>query len=62
MILLTDTNMAIQYTLVGVCILGAMIWILVKLFRKGRNSGCHGCSLANNCSKADIRREKNKNN
>lgn len=61
MILLTDTNLTLQYTLVGICILGAIIWIMWKFFRKEKKTGCQGCSLAENCSRSDLKHRKNHN-
>ena len=53
-----DTNIIIQYTVVCLLCLGALIWIVVKMVRsaKGKNSGgCCGCSMSDSCAK----REKN---
>ena len=47
-------NLALQYTLVGILILGACVWILVKAFRKNKkrkSSGCCGCALQEACNK-----------
>lgn len=52
-----NENYIIQYTLVGIIVALACIWILVKVFRKksNRNSGCHsgccGCSIKDRCDK-----------
>lgn len=47
-------NEIIQYTLVGIIILGAIVWIIVKSIRN-RKSGatCCGCALADSCRRAD---------
>lgn len=47
-----DTNIIIQYTIVGVIILAAVIWIAMKAFKKNRNknSSCCGCALSDNCA------------
>lgn len=43
-------NIAVQYTLVGLFILAALAWILVKVLRKNKKgSGCCGCVLADSC-------------
>lgn len=49
-----STNLLIQYTLVGLCIAAACVWILVKVFLKSKkNPGCGSCSLANICEKPE---------
>ncbi len=45
-----DRNLIIQYTLVGVILLVAIIWIVIKvLFSKNKNKCC-GCGLSDKCS------------
>lgn len=47
-------NIAIQYTIVGIIILGATVWIMIKAFKKNKKrsqGGCCGCSLKDSCNK-----------
>jgi len=47
-----DKNLVIQYTAVGIVIIGALVWLLVKFIkrRKCRENGmCHGCALSDKC-------------
>ena len=47
-----SANMIIQYSLVGIVLLGACVWILIKIFKKNKNKGpCCGCSLSDTCNK-----------
>lgn len=48
--------MVIQYSVVGVILLAACLWILWKIIKKQKNrsDSCCGCSLADNCSKKQI--------
>ncbi len=41
----------IQYIIVGMILLASAIWIVVKFRRKrkGKDSGCCGCSLQESC-------------
>ncbi len=56
-------NLLIQYTLVGICILGACIWIVVKAVKKNnKKSGCCGCSLADLCQKPEKNTESENTN
>lgn len=43
----------VQYTIVAVILLGAIVWIVVNTVRKRKKKGssCCGCSLADVCSK-----------
>ena len=54
-----DTNEAIQWTLVGLAIAAALIWLTVKVLkmkkREGEEGGCCGCSLSENCKKKDLK-------
>lgn len=47
-----DNNIAIQYTIVGLIVLGALIWLFILLYRsrKKGNSGCIGCGLSEICN------------
>ena len=44
---------AVQYTIVGVIILAAIVWAIVKITRISKNKGsaCCGCGLADTCNK-----------
>lgn len=46
-------SLAVQYTLVAICVLAAFVWIVVKAYRKSKSGshGCCGCSLADTCVK-----------
>ena len=52
-----DSNLIIQYSIVGVILLAACVWIAVKVFRRQKNKSqgsCCGCSLSDACKKKDI--------
>lgn len=52
-----SADFIIQYSLVGLCLLGACVWIGIKLFKKNKyqnQSGCCGCGLADNCAKKKL--------
>ena len=49
-----SSNLIIQYSVVGVILLGISIWLFIKIFRTGKkkNGGsCCGCSLYDHCEK-----------
>lgn len=49
-----QTNLIIQYTIVGLLLLAVSVWIVWKLIRmrKQKNvGGCCGCSLSDTCLK-----------
>lgn len=48
-------NLAIQYTIVAALLIGALIWIVVKLRKVGKRKGgaCCGCSMSHMCSKSE---------
>lgn len=50
-----DTNIAIQYTLVSILIIAALIWLVLKFIKQSRkaNSPCCGCAVAEICMKRD---------
>lgn len=53
----TTTDYIIQYSIVGLILLGVCIWIIVSIFKKnkkGKSGTCCGCSLAESCGKKDI--------
>ena len=56
MTLAIDINLAIQYSLVAVFVIGAMVWMTLRLFRKRKKSGCCGCALSDACLKSDAKR------
>lgn len=45
------TNLTIQYCIVGLVLLAAVVWIVWKLvsMRKQGNISCSGCALADTC-------------
>ncbi|MCM1290905.1 MAG: hypothetical protein NC201_01175 [Prevotella sp.] len=49
-----NTNLLIQYTVVAIIILIALIWIILRVTKiakkKDANTGCCGCSLKTNCN------------
>lgn len=50
---------ALQYTVVAAVVLGALVWIVVKVFSKKSKGGigsCHGCALSSTCEKTDKKR------
>lgn len=49
-----SSNEIIQYTLTGICILGAIVWAAVRLIRTGKRKGggCYGCPLTDSCASA----------
>lgn len=53
------TNLIIQYSLVGIILLAAVIWVIWKLaaIRKNGGKSCCGCSLSRNCGKATVERQ-----
>lgn len=64
---MNDINTAIQWTLVGLAIAGALIWLVAKVLKMRKrgndDGGCYGCSLSENCKKKDLKNcdEKTKN-
>lgn len=52
-----SSNLIIQYSIVGILLLGACIWILWKVFSHGKKSKdpCCGCGLADNCKKKNLK-------
>lgn len=53
------TNLIVQYTLVGMILLAASVWIvwkLIKIKRQGPKSCC-GCSLSQTCGKTTPRKK-----
>lgn len=53
-------NILIQYTIVGILILVAIVWLFVKTLRKDKKGGCCGCSLASTCSQTGNPQRRNK--
>lgn len=48
-----DTNLVIQYSVVALLLIGALVWIVVKAVKaKKTGASCCGCSLSETCSKA----------
>lgn len=52
------SNYIIQYTIVCVLILGAIVWIAIKASRKNKKGVCHGCSLADTCARVPKKKTK----
>lgn len=55
-----DLNLIIQYVVVGVILLAALIYVFFSLLRRKKRKdcgGCFGCGLADECGKPS-RREK----
>lgn len=55
-----DLQLKIQYTIVGVIILAAIVWVAVRVYRTRRNrsklsSGCCGCALSDACNRPDAK-------
>lgn len=45
-----NISIAIQFTIVGIIVLGAFVWLFILLKnRNKRDSGCCGCALNNVC-------------
>lgn len=55
-----DSNLIVQYSLVGLCLLGAIAWIIYKASKKGRRGGCCGCSMSDACVSAKHHRKDRK--
>lgn len=56
-------NLIIQYALVGLALIGALVWIvikLVKLRKMGKEGGdcCCGCSMSQSCGKKNTSKPK----
>lgn len=48
-----SADMIIQYSIVGLILLAACLWIVWKLVRKHKsNQGCCGCAISDSCKKA----------
>lgn len=48
----TDSNLLLQYIILGVIMLGVIAWIIRKITKKSKsaNSSCCGCALSEKCS------------
>lgn len=46
-------NLTLQYSIVGIIVIAAIIWIIsiIVKMRKKKNSGCYGCSMHDICNK-----------
>lgn len=51
-------DMIIQYSIVGIVLLAACLWIVWKLFRRQKKEadGCCGCALSENCKKKNLKK------
>lgn len=50
-----DTNLIIQYILVGITLGAVIIWCILKIRKarkRGIKSSCCGCALSESCSKS----------
>ncbi len=46
-----DRNLAIQYTAVGLIIIAALIWLVIKFIKRKKKKGaCCGCTLSDKCA------------
>lgn len=57
-----DKSMAIQYTIVSVIVMIALIWLYLRLRRSNKkgHGSCSGCALSDKCG--DSKRLHNKKN
>ncbi len=48
----TDYNLLIQYIILGIIMLGVIVWIIRKITKKSKSSGnsCCGCALSEKCT------------
>lgn len=60
-------SLTIQYTIVGLIIIVACVWVLVKTFGKSKKSssgchdkGCSGCAISEACTSAKKSNQKQK--
>lgn len=54
-------NLIIQYCIVGLVLLGAVVWIIWKLVglrKRGNMKSCCGCALAGSCASKNKKTEK----
>lgn len=51
-----DKNYVIQLSVVGIIVLLAIIWIIIRVIKKNpaKESGCGGCALVENCKKTEL--------
>ncbi|MCH5228912.1 MAG: FeoB-associated Cys-rich membrane protein [Muribaculaceae bacterium] len=52
-----NTSLVIQYSVVGLILLAAFVWIGWKAFKKNKKNSrgsCCGCALADSCKKKDL--------
>ncbi|MCH5227585.1 MAG: FeoB-associated Cys-rich membrane protein [Muribaculaceae bacterium] len=52
-----STDIIIQYSIVGLIILAACLWIMWKLLKKRKEgiSSCCGCTLSDTCNKKIVK-------
>ena len=50
-------NEIIQFTIVAIILLLALLWIIFKLIRSGKNQnqGCSSCSLSESCKTKELK-------
>lgn len=53
-----EKNLLIQYTIVGIFVAVACVWIIVKAIKivRGKTSPCSGCVATNSCSLKELKR------
>lgn len=54
-------NLIIQYCIVGLVLLGAVVWIIWKLVglrKRGNVKSCCGCALAGSCASKNTKNKK----
>lgn len=53
----SQSQLMIQYIIVGIIILGALTWVVIRLIKKARNKDnpCCGCSLGETCGKKELK-------
>lgn len=54
---MTASNEIIQITIVGIIVLTALVWLIVKVVRMGKNSGgcqCGSCNQTEDCKAREL--------
>lgn len=57
-----NTNLIIQYTLVGIVLLGVTVWAVWKIInirKEGTQSACSCCAINRNCAKKGVTQKLN---
>lgn len=45
-------GLTLQYTIVSTIVVGAIVWMVIKLRRPSKGGGCAGCALTEKCRQA----------